>query len=137
MEVEAIFQFIRRARLAVVSTVHANGTPEAALVGIAVTPKNHIVFDTPSTTRKVHNLAVRPAAALVVGWDDEQSVQIEGIARAPEGEDLAEAKQAYFAGWPDGKTRESWAAITYIAVRPGWLRCASYSGIQTVIEFTL
>jgi pyridoxine/pyridoxamine 5'-phosphate oxidase len=137
MEIEAIFQFIRHERLAVVSTVHANGTPEAALVGIAVTHDNDIVFDTLSTTRKALNLEARPAAALVVGWDDEQSVQIEGVARAPEGDDLAAIKEAYFAMWPDGKSRESWPGITYIAVRPRWLRYSSYSGTSKVIEFTL
>jgi pyridoxine/pyridoxamine 5'-phosphate oxidase len=137
MQIEAVFQFIRHKRLAVISTVHPNGTPEAALVGIAVTPNNDIVFDTLSTTRKVVNLAARPAVALVVGWDDEQSVQIEGVARAPEGDDLAAVKAAYFAAWPDGKSRASFPSITYIAVRPRWLRYSSYLGVPKVVEFTM
>jgi pyridoxine/pyridoxamine 5'-phosphate oxidase len=137
MEIETVFQFIRQKRRAVISTVHADGTPEAALVGIAVTPNNEIVFDTLSTTRKVANLAARPAVALVVGWDDEQSVQIEGVARAPEGNDLAAVKAAYFAMWPDGKSREVWPSITYIAVRPRWLRYSSYLGTPEIVEFTI
>ncbi len=137
MEIEAVFQFIRQKRLAVISTVHANGTPGAALVGIAITANNDIVFDTLSTTRKALNLSARPAAALVVGWDDERSVQIEGVAREPEGDDLAAIKGAYFAMWPDGKSREGWPGITYIAVRPRWLRYSHYLGSPKVMEFTL
>jgi pyridoxine/pyridoxamine 5'-phosphate oxidase len=137
MKIEAVFEFVRQKRLAVVSTVHAAGTPESALVGIAVTPENDVVFDTLSTARKALNLATRPAAALVVGWDDEITVQIEGVAREPEGDDLAAVKAAYFAVWPDGRSRESWPDITYIAVRPRWLRYSSFAGTPKVVEFTI
>lgn len=137
MDIEAVFQFVRQKRLAVVSTVHPTGTPESALVGIAVTPNNDIVFDTLSTTRKARNLAARPAAALVVGWDDEISVQIEGVAREPEGDDLEAVKAAYFAVWPDGRSREKWPNVTYLAVRPHWLRYSSYSAAPEVVEFTM
>src|ERR1700730_10056796 len=113
MKIETALEIIRQKRLAVVSTVHPSGAPEAALVGIATTGTHEIVFDTFSTSRKARNLAQRPAVALVVGWDDEISVQIEGLARRPEGEDLAAAKAAYFAAWPDGKSRESWPDIAY------------------------
>jgi len=137
MNVEAVFEFIRGKRLAVVSTVHASGAPESALVGIAVTAANEIVFDTLSTSRKALNLAARPAAALVVGWDDEISVQIEGVARRPEGEDLARIKAAYFAAWPDGRSRESWPDIAYFAVRPRWLRYSRFVGAPDVVEFAI
>jgi general stress protein 26 len=136
-EIEAVFQFVRQKRLAVVSTVHTTGTPESALVGIAVTPKNDIVFDTLPTARKALNLAARPATALVVGWDDEISVQIEGVARTPEGDDLATVKAAYFAAWPDGRNREGLPNMTYIAVRPRWLRYSSFTGTPEIVEFTI
>ncbi len=137
MDIEAVFHFIRQKRLAVISTVHATGAPEAALVGIAVTPDNDIVFDTLSTTRKALNLAARPAAALVVGWDDEMSVQIEGVAREPAGDDLAAVKAVYFAVWPDGRNRENWPNLTYFAIRPHWLRFSSYLGTPEIVEFTM
>ena len=137
VKIEAVFEFNRRKRLAVISTVHAAGTPESALAGIAVTPENDIVFDTLSTTRKALNLAARPAAALVVGWEDEISIQIEGITREPQGDDLAAVKAAYFAAWPDGRSRESWPNITYIAVRPRWLRYSSFAGTREIAEFTI
>ena len=137
MKVEEVFEFIRGKRLAVVSTVHPSGAPESALVGIAVTAANDIVFDAFLSSRKALNLAARPAAALVVGWDDGISVQIEGVARLPEGEDLAMVKAAYFAAWPDGRTRESWPDIAYFAVRPHWLRYCRFVGAPEVVEFTI
>jgi pyridoxine/pyridoxamine 5'-phosphate oxidase len=137
MKVEDVFAFVGRKRLAVVSTVHAGGAPEAALVGIALTADNDIVFDSFSTSRKGVNLAARPAVALVVGWDDEISVQIEGVARRPEGEDLARAKAAYFAAWPDGRTRQDWPDIAWYAVRPRWLRYSRFAGAPQIVEFTI
>jgi pyridoxine/pyridoxamine 5'-phosphate oxidase len=137
MNIEAVFEFIERQRLAVVSTVAASGAPESALVGIALTRGREIVFDTLATSRKAANLATRPAAALVVGWDDDISVQIEGVARRPEGEDLAAAKAAYFATWPDGRSREAWPDIAYFAIRPHWLRYSRFAGPPEVFEFTL
>ncbi|WP_082077265.1 pyridoxamine 5'-phosphate oxidase family protein [Bradyrhizobium sp. LTSPM299] len=47
--------FLRKHRLAVVSTVH-DGAPQAAVVGIAVTDELEIIFDTLTTSRKFTNL---------------------------------------------------------------------------------
>jgi pyridoxine/pyridoxamine 5'-phosphate oxidase len=137
MKLNEVFAFIRGKKLAVISTVHASGAPEAALVGIALTADNDIVFDSFSTSRKALNLATRPAAALVVGWDDEICVQVEGMARRPAGDDLAMAKAAYFAAWPEGKARESWPDIAWYAVRPRWLRYCSFAGAPEIFEFTM
>ena len=42
------------------STVNDSGTPEAALMGFALTQANEVVFDTLSTSRKAVNLANNP-----------------------------------------------------------------------------
>jgi general stress protein 26 len=137
MKLEDVFDIVRRKRLLVVSTVDPANAPEAALLGFALTQQNEIVFDTLSDSRKAHNLARNPAAALVVGWDDNVSIQIEGEARRPEGDDLAGAKEAYFREWPDGREREHWPNIAYFVVRPRWLRYSNYSGVPVIEEFTL
>jgi len=121
----------------VVSTVNSVGGPEAALMGFACTQQNEFVFDTLSTSRKAINLAGRPATALVIGWDDSISVQIEGDARQPVGDDLTAAKAAYFREWPDGRDRENWPNIAYFVVRPKWVRYSNYAGAPVVEEFTL
>ncbi len=74
-------------------------------MGFALTEANEIVFDTLSTSRKAVNLTRNAKAALVVGWDDSVSLQIEGPARRPVGDDLMSAKAAYFREWPDGRAR--------------------------------
>jgi pyridoxine/pyridoxamine 5'-phosphate oxidase len=137
MKLEEVFDIARRSRLAVVSTVHDSGGPEAALVGFALTERNEIVFDTLGSSRKAVNIARRPAAALVIGWDNDISVQIEGEARRPQGDDLAHAKAAYFREWPDGRGRENWPDIAYIVVKPRWMRYANYAGAPVIEEFAL
>ena len=137
MKLEEVFDIVRRRRFAVVSTVHDSGAPEAALVGFALTERNEIVFDTLGSSRKAVNIARRPAAALVIGWDNDISVQIEGDARRPQGDDLAHAKAAYFREWPDGRARENWPDIAYIVVKPRWMRYANYAGAPVIEEFAL
>jgi len=62
---------------------------------------------------------------------------VEGVARTPEGDDLATVKAAYFAAWPDGRNREGLPNMTYIAVRPRWLRYSSFTGTPEIVEFTI
>ncbi|HLZ03781.1 MAG TPA: pyridoxamine 5'-phosphate oxidase family protein [Bradyrhizobium sp.] len=122
----SLLPFLRAHRLAVVSTVRA-GAPQAAVVGIAATDTLDIIFDTLSTSRKYANIVADPRVALAIGWDAEQTVQIEGIADIPAGDELAACKQAYFAVWPDGRERERWRDIAYVRVRPRWLRYSDFS----------
>src|SRR5262249_12351149 len=63
--------FLRRYKLCVQSSVGADGAPQCAVVGYAVTDELEIVFDTVGTTRKMRNLRRDPRIALVVGWDEE------------------------------------------------------------------
>jgi predicted pyridoxine 5'-phosphate oxidase superfamily flavin-nucleotide-binding protein len=83
-----ILELIRRYRMAVVSTAAADGAPQAAVVGIAVSEKLEIVFDTLASTRKHQNLRRDPPTPLVTGWDGELTFQIEGTPDFPTGEEL-------------------------------------------------
>jgi pyridoxine/pyridoxamine 5'-phosphate oxidase len=137
MTLEQIFNIARSKRYLIVSTVNESGAPEAALMGFALTQANEVVFDTLSTSRKAVNLARNPAAALVIGWDENISLQIEGVARRPVGDDFENAKAAYFRDWPDGRARETWPNIAYVVVQPKWIRYSNYSGAPVVEEFKL
>ena len=134
MTLEQVFDIAKRKRFLVVSTVDHSGAPEAALMGFALTQANEIVFDTLSSSRKAVNLVRNPAAALVIGWDDNISLQIEGPARRPVGDDLASAKAAYFREWPDGRARENWPDIAYLVVTPKWIRYSNYAAGPPVVE---
>jgi len=133
MNPSELYAFLRKHRLAVISTVRA-GAPQAAVVGIAVTDALEIIFDTLTTSRKYANICADPRVALVVGWDDEQTVQYEGIADLPTGHELDACKAAYFAAWPDGPARETWPDIAYVRVRPRWLRYSDFSKSPPQIE---
>src|SRR6185369_12194609 len=103
---------LRKHRLAVEASASPTGAPQAAVVGIAVSDALELVFDTVDTTRKCANLRRDPRVAFVIGWDEEQTVQLEGIADEPDGDDLARLKAIYFARFPDGRERERQPDIT-------------------------
>ena len=138
MTPEDIFGFVRRHRLAVVATVSDAGMPEAALMGIATMSDNRIVFDTVKSSRKYANLRTNKRIAIVVGWENEITAQLEGVAEEPIGYDLDECKVAYFETYPDGRERAVWPDIAYIAVRLTWVRYCDYNdGGTGVIELRL
>jgi general stress protein 26 len=126
MDKADIKEFMAGFRYGVVSSVAADGTPQSALVGIAVTPELEVVFDTLKSTRKYSNLKARPQCSFVIGWGGEQTVQFEGVAVEPEGVELARCQQAYFAVWTDGPSRLSWPGITHFCVKPRWLRYSDF-----------
>lgn len=127
MELTQVIAFMRQSKLAVQASVTADGAPQAAVIGFVVSDTGELFFDTSNLSRKYANLARDSRIALVIGWD-ERTVQYEGIADQPTGEELARFKQLYFAAFPDGPTRESWPDIAYIRVRPTWLRFSDFTG---------
>lgn len=134
MDAAAIYSFIAGCRYAVVSSISGNGTPQAALVGIAVTPQLEIIFDTVNTSRKYKNLIERPSCSFVVGWSGEQTVQYEGIASELRADELKRLQGIYFAAWPDGPARMKWPAIAYFVVRPRWIRYSDFERNPALIE---
>lgn len=114
-------------RYGVVSSIARDGTPQSALVGIAVTPELEIIFDTVKSSRKYANLIARPACSFVVGgWNTEHTVQFEGVAIDPAGEELERVREAYFAVWPDGRARLAWTGIMHFLVKPRWVRYSDF-----------
>ena len=120
--------FLRGHRWAVQASRDAAGAPQAAVVGVAVTDDLEVVFDTLDATRKVVNLRADPRVALVIGWDDEQTVQVEGVADEPPEPERGRLQRAYFAAFPDGVERRAWPGITYVRVRPSWIRSSDFRG---------
>ena len=132
-----LLAFLRGHRLCVEASVSPEGHPQAAVVGYGVSDELELVFDTLESTRKLRNLRRDPRVALVVGWDEEQTAQIEGLADEPGGEELARLKEAYFAAFPDGVDRESWPGITYVRVRPVWVRYSDFRSGGRIVEVDL
>jgi general stress protein 26 len=136
MDLTALLDFLRQHRLAVQASVNPEGGAQAALVGIAVGDRFEIVFDCLDSTRKIANLRRNPHIALVVGWDEEKTVQIDGIAEEPRGAELERIRRIYFKAWPDGRDRLAWPGITHVCVRPTWARYSDFSkDPPQVVEF--
>src|SRR5882757_6864171 len=130
MELAELVSFMRRHRLAIEASVSSQTGPQAAVVGFVVSDAGEVFFDTLSSTRKCQNLRQDPRIALVIGWDDERTVQYEGIADEPRGAELARLKELYFSAFPDGPDRERWPGIAYFRVRPKWLRYSDFTGAE-------
>jgi hypothetical protein len=100
-----LIDFVRARGLGVIASRGPDGSPQAALVGIAATDEGELVLDCSRGSRKYANIESDPAVAVVVGWDDEVTVQVEGSAQILGGADLERCKVAYFEQYPGGQER--------------------------------
>ena len=126
---EFIYDIIRRHRLAGLATTSSDLQPEAAVVGIAITPDLEIVFDTVRASRKYRNLLAQPKVAIVIGMKNEVTTQYEGVAvelgGGPEDDGY---REAYYAVFPEGRERAAtWEGLVHFVVRPGWIRYSNYN----------
>jgi uncharacterized protein YhbP (UPF0306 family) len=127
-----LLAFLRSHSLAVQASMMPSWPcfPQAAVVGIAVSERFEIVFDTLESTRKVRNLRTSGRIAFVIGGlteGDERTVQYEGFVEEPRGEALERAQRLYFQRFPEGRERQHSPGIVYFLTRPAWVR---YSNCQ-------
>jgi hypothetical protein len=130
-----LYRFLTAARYGVLSTVAQTGAPEAALVGFAVTPDLELIFETLNTTRKYENIRRDARVAAVVGWEGEKTLQYEGIADEPDEFAVLELKKIYFALLPENENHDGWPGLTYMRIRPLWIRLSNYGHPWSVEEF--
>jgi pyridoxine/pyridoxamine 5'-phosphate oxidase len=132
-----LYTFLSQCRLGVLGSISNTGAPQAALVGIAVTPRLEIIFDTVKSSRKYPNLISTPACSFVIGWSGEQTVQYEGRAEELQPPDLEPYQETYFKVWPECRAHLSWPGIVYFVVRPSWIRYSDFDqGPPLIREFT-
>jgi hypothetical protein len=140
MDATELLRFLRSHRVAVEASVSGSGGAQAAVVGFAITDRFEIVFDTVDSTRKAQNLRLNSKLAFVIGGllsGDERTVQYEGIADEPSGDELERVKQVYYQVYPDGPGRLSWPGIMYVRMRPTWIRYSDYNvDPPLIVEFT-
>jgi uncharacterized pyridoxamine 5'-phosphate oxidase family protein len=134
MTKEFLYDFIRKHKLAVVSTVTKDHLPQSAVIGFIVTEELKLFFDTLSDSRKYQNLISSPAISFVIGWDEE-TVQYEGKARKPTEDELEKLLPEYFKAFPDGIERnKTEKRIAYFCVEPGWIRYSDFRNNEAKIE---
>jgi pyridoxine/pyridoxamine 5'-phosphate oxidase len=129
---DEFYAFLRQHRYGVISTVTPDGAPEAALVGVATMPDLSLIFETIETTRKFANLRRNPRVAMVIGWGGERTLQYEGVADARDDDDLSDS---YYAVLPESRGHAGWPGLTYVRIRPRWIRLSSYGPAWNVEEF--
>lgn len=135
MKKEFIYDFILKHRYAVLSTVSAEGNPEAALVGFAVAPDLRLIIDTVRTSRKFSNLTQNSTVALVIGWENEQTLQYEGRVIFQAGREFNKMLELYLKAFPQAKEREKyWKDIAHFIVVPEWIRYSDFNEPPTIEE---
>lgn len=127
---DELLRILRQEPYAVQTSVSPLGAPQAALVGVVVTDDFELFFDTLTTSRKAANMRTTPRVAFVLGPTAAgalRTIQYEGIAGEPSGDELTKLLDLYFARFPDGKLRQGLPDIAYFRVKPVWLRCSDFS----------
>lgn len=117
---ESVARFVRACGLGVLATVDASGHPEAALVGLAVLDDGTLILNAPRGSRKVANVERRSRVAVVVGWQDDVTLQIEGSAVVAAGSEREHFGRAYNSQRPGSRALDEDFAV--VVVRPDWLR---------------
>lgn len=134
MNTSGFVSFVRERGLAVVATRSADGAPEAALVGVACTDAGELIFDTSIDSRKYRNISEFDRVAVVIGWDDETTVQCEGRAEVLTGAARDRCLPVYFAQYPDGRDRAESSTIAHMRIRPDWLRRSDFRPDSFAVE---
>lgn len=135
MSKDFLYDFMRQYKFGVLSTISPENMPQSAYIGLAVTTDLKIIFDTVSDSRKYKNLLLNPNISFVIGWDNEQTVQYEGMAKIPDNIELEKLLCTYFGVFPDGKNRrDNWENIAYFCVEPKWIRYSDFSKTPPRIE---
>lgn len=111
--------FVRHARLAVLTTASIAGRPEAALMEVAVTRSAELIFDTPFDARKIEHIRHNDQVAIVVGWQAGVSIQVEGTVRIAADKERAYYEEQYLADWPNARVMDRSFAV--LVVTPAWV----------------
>jgi len=129
-----VLEFVRKHDLAVVATVDGQGKPQAAVVEFAELDDFTIIIDTLKASRKYENLQTNREVAIVIGWDDDATVQMDAVAHELTGQELDRAKEVYFAKNPRAKKWGNKPGIAYFAFQPSWLRYSDVGQHPWIIE---
>jgi len=115
----AVTHFIRVCGSGVVATVGADGAPQAAYVAVTAAADGTVLFDAPTGSRKVGNIAERPRVALAVTGAD-TTLQLEGRARITWDDERTRLGEEYARHFPDSHALDD--GFTLLAVDIDWVR---------------
>ena len=122
-----ILEFIKKHTLATIATVDSSDSPQAAVLEFSETDNLELIFDTFSTYRKYINIQNNPKVALVIGWDNDITVQYEGIAFELKGDEIKKYQNIHVAKLPKAKKFVDMDVVRYFKVTPKWIRYSDLS----------
>lgn len=125
MDGTQLIEYVRSQRDGVVSTVGTDGAPQAAFLSITATDRGELVFDARPDSRKVANIRRDPRVAVVVGGRDGTTLQCQGVADLPRGDELARCAAAYVRTFPEF-AQSLGDGVVVIRVRLDWARYGDY-----------
>ncbi|TGT35700.1 pyridoxamine 5'-phosphate oxidase family protein [Mesorhizobium sp. M8A.F.Ca.ET.165.01.1.1] len=132
---QLIRDFLARHKLGVISTVHPDGSPEAAIIQVTVADDLNIVFDSFPASRKLANIKLDSRVAMVVGWDENVTVQIEGFARPAKANELQRLIDRHVANCPlEAEFLKEGAKL--FTISPRWVRYSDFRGAPIVFELS-
>lgn len=104
-------------------------------MGFGQTEDFGIIFGTNKSTRKYANIQHNPHVAIVIGWDEDTTVQLEGKATelSNTADDMRLVEDAYWAKNPAAKQYSGIEGQVYFLVRTSWVRYVVKS--QDTYEF--
>lgn len=131
---QKILDFLATQQECVVSTVHTNGRPQAAVVGFSESKELEIVFGTYDSSRKYKNIQMNPYVAIVFGFVGEVTVQYDGVARLLAEPELSNRLQNHFKKMPEVAQYRNNPGQVYLCVSPQWIRYTDYYQNPWVVE---
>jgi general stress protein 26 len=122
-----LLPFARRHRLAVLATCSASGVPQSAVVSFHINDEFQLFVSAHREHRKVANLRANPKVSAVIGWDDLQTLQLEGHAELLDGTSLDDAKRYISTlALDEFEWRQRVEGIVYIRITPNWMRYSDF-----------
>jgi general stress protein 26 len=125
---QKVLDFIKSQRLAVLTTINSSNKPESAAMGVGETDNLELIFGTYLSSRKYKNLQSNPNVSVVIGWDNNITVQYEGIATEIEGEEKEKLVTLYYTKHKNAQKYKDKPEERYFKVTPKWLR---YSNLNS------
>ncbi len=117
-----ILDFIKKHKICVISTVSAENKPQSAVLEFGETESLEIIFDTFENARKCQNLGQNKNVSVVIGWDEDITVQYEGVAQEIVKDDIEKYTKPYFEKNPEAAKWKNQPGICFFKVTPKWIR---------------
>jgi general stress protein 26 len=122
-----ILDFMNKRPLMVISSLNEAGLPQSAAVGFGATDNLQLVFGTSKNSRKAHNIRNNGAVSVVIGWDMEGTIQLEGTARPLEKGEVDEFAEVLFMKNPRSRAYRDDPDEQYFLITPTWIRYTDVS----------